>query len=389
MTWHVLDASSIWVKEFAAALSQRAPVMAWAPEMRWLGGLESWQRDEFLSNPQLVLRRFPLQRGYSRPFVANLARFEEGLLRALRRADAEGGCGPLICTTPFYAPVAERWTGPVVYYQTDLTVGYEGVNPEQVMSLDRRLCGVAAAVCPNSRRIAQYFIRAAGCPPEKISVIPNATRAANVFAVCPRGPAPLPPDIADLPRPIAGVIGNLAGNMDWVFIRDLIARTPEMSWVFVGPVTIAIECEEQARGRKRVMALGGRVRFTGSRAYGELRSYARAFDVALLPYKKREPTYSGSSTRFYEHLAACRPMIATLGFNELLRFEPLLRLVATPEEGADELRTLRRVQFDDGLQQARWQASKSGTWEKRAERMMQALDSATASPAERRISSVA
>ena len=35
-----------------------------------------------------------------------------------------------------------------------------------------------------------------------------------------------------------------------------------------------------------------------------LAAYARAFDVAVLPYRRVEPTYSGSSTRFYEHLAA-------------------------------------------------------------------------------------
>src|ERR1035438_206201 len=83
------------------------------------------------------------------------------------------------------------------------------------------------------------------------------------------------------------------------------------------------------------MSRGGRVVFTGGKRYGDLQAYARSLDVAFLPYQRRkEPTYSGSSTRFYEHLAACRPMISTRGFEELLHKEPLLRLVDRADSGA-------------------------------------------------------
>ena len=76
---------------------------------------------------------------------------------------------------------------------------------------------------------------------------------------------------------------------------------------------MAIEELVYSDARNRVMA-SPQARFVGRKPYGELASYARAFDVAILPYRLCEPTYSGSSTRFYEHLAACRPMIASKGF---------------------------------------------------------------------------
>ena len=51
------------------------------------------------------------------------------VLRRLRRVCAERGVTPgasaLVCSTPFYAPVAERWPGPVVYYVTDMTAQYD------------------------------------------------------------------------------------------------------------------------------------------------------------------------------------------------------------------------------------------------------------------------
>ncbi len=97
-------------------------------------------------------------------------------------------------------------------------------------------------------------------------------------------------------------------EQDWVFLRQTIARTPGFSWLFVGPTSMPLCDAQQKAARAAVMAMGNRVRFLGARPYGDLQSYARSFDVALLPYRLSEPTFSGSSTRFYEHLAACRPI---------------------------------------------------------------------------------
>jgi hypothetical protein len=128
----------------------------------------------------------------------------------------------------------------------------------------------------------------------------------------------------------------------------------------------------QSEARRRLLGRGGRIRFVGGKPYGELARYARAFDVAVMPYKKQEPTYSGSATRFYEHLAACRPMLATRGFHELLSKEPLLWLVDSGEEVATAIAALRRTGFRDGVEEIRWRASREGTWQVRARDLLAA-----------------
>ncbi len=354
------------MREFASAMAKTHRVTAWWPEMRSLGAFERWERTEHIAEPPLDLRRFPLQRGYSRAGIRNLLPYQTSLIKRLRAACPDPEGSPLVCSTPFYAPLAEKWAGPTVYYVTDLTAGYDGLHSGQVIALDKRMCRSAAAICPNSQRLAEYLQREANCPPEKITVVPNATRESNVAAAPLLAPGALPDAVAHLPRPIAGVIGNLAANMDWELLEPAIAATPWLTWVFVGPTDMPIVGEpEQAAARQRVLSLGGRVHFTGSKPYGELQSYARCFDVAVLPYRKKEPTYSGSSTRFYEHLAACRPMIATRGFAELLEKPPLLTLVDRPGEMEAELDALRRLHFQDGQETARWEASRHGTWEER------------------------
>ncbi|MBE7157975.1 MAG: hypothetical protein INR62_06000, partial [Rhodospirillales bacterium] len=178
--WQILDVGSIWMREFGSAMARVHPTVAWWPEMRRLGAFEGWEREETIPEPFLKVRRYPLQRGYARSPIREVLPFERGLLKRLRAHSKDEERTALICSTPFYAPVAEVWKGPVVYYSTDLTAGYASLDAAQVKVLDKRMCRVATTVCPNSRRIAGYFVSEAGCMPEKITVVPNATRESNV-----------------------------------------------------------------------------------------------------------------------------------------------------------------------------------------------------------------
>jgi glycosyltransferase involved in cell wall biosynthesis len=280
----------------------------------------------------------------------------------------------LLCCSPHYVAVAESWPGQVVYYVTDLFIAY-GQSAELVNAFDRRLCQAADLVCPNSERIAEYLIEAAGCDRGKIRIIPNATRKENVLAAPSfRAAAEAPGDVRELARPMAGVLGNLAGNMDWILLEEVVACTPWLSFVFVGPTDMPIDDRGQRKARNHLKQHGGRVRFVGPKPYSQLRNYARAVDVAVLPYRECEPTRSGSSTRFYEHLAAGRPMIATRAIAELRQKEPLVRLISAAREMISALEELRAADFRDGHEALRWTASQTETWDHRAAQMRSALE---------------
>src|SRR5581483_1127697 len=154
-------------------------------------------------------------------------------------------------------------------------------------------------------------------------------------------PDELPADLADLPRPVVVVIGNLAYNLDWHFLRETGNRASDMSFAFVGPTNMKIADPAMSDARADLMSRRGRVRFIGAKPYCLLCQYARSCDAALLPYFRNEATLACSATRFYEHLAACRPMIATRAVDELLRKEPLLKLVGDSSEAAAELKRLQ------------------------------------------------
>jgi glycosyltransferase involved in cell wall biosynthesis len=371
--WHVLQLSDALDLEFATALAEFVPVTLWKPDRSFLPLRPGFQeRPESPPEAALCIRRFPVLRGFARFPLSSLARTGPALAARLARHAAHPQAAPLVCTTPYFASVAEHWPGPVVYWITDLMAHYDGAQPGSVRELDRRMCDVATLVCPNSHRLAAYLRDSADCRPDKIEVLPNATSARSVLAAPLTHPSELPPNLRDLPRPITGVIGNLSENMDWLFLEKLLALTPWLHWAFIGPTEMPIADPAQRRARTGVMQ-HPRARFTGAQPYRELYRYARALDVAVLPYCRREPTYSGSSTRFYDHLAASHPILATPGVAELSSKVPLLTLVDTPEQAARQLAELRDVNFDDGLRALRWEASQQNTWRNRALTMRSAL----------------
>ena len=372
--WHVLDVRAIWIKEFASALGKLVPTLGWLPTITNTGRLQRSEHEEISCDPPLRIRRFPLQRGFARWPIDSLTRENVRIVHRLARQNSGNNSSVLVCCSPHYAAVAEKWPGPVVYYVTDYFPAYWH-EPQHIKSLDRRMCDAADLVCPNSQRIANYLLAEAYCSKNKLVVVPNATREANLLPEPTFRPSQPPKDIADLPRPIAGILGNLASNIDWVLLRDVIAQTFWLSWVFVGPTDMPVDDPDQREAREILMSQRGRVRFIGYRAYSQLCAYARSFDVSILPYRKVEPTYSGSSTRFYEHLAACRPILSTQGFEELLRKEPLLKLVDSAAEMVRELVRLKSRSFCDGFEEVRWQASLSETWEARASVMQRYVSS--------------
>ena len=372
--WHILQMSDVLDLEFATGLAESGPVVLWEPRRnflpRWAGAPGRNHLAE--ASTALQLQQFPVLRGAARLPFSLLERMGPMLAVRLLQHAPEAKRSVLVCTTPYFAVVAERWPGPVVYWLTDLIAAYEGIDVEAHRRLDERMCRRADLVCPNSERIAEYLRSQAACPPEKIEVVANATRARNLLREPLPGPDAGPEGMPGGEGPVAGVIGALGGNMDWEYLQRLQTLTPWLRWIFVGPADLRVEEPAQRRARRAVFRHPGSV-FTGPKPYGELYRYARAFSVAVLPYRHREPTYSGSSTRFYEHLAACHPMLATPGVAELLGKEPLLRLASTPEEAAEVLEGWRGTGFEDGLREVRWRASQTETWTERGRRMRAAL----------------
>ena len=241
MIWHYLQISDTLDREFCSALSELTDLVAWEPKMNIWGWTRPAGSEKSISNPPIQqICQFPLQKGFARMPFSLLAQFGRRQTERMRRKCVDPTTTPLVCSTPYHVSVAEKWPGPVIYYLTDLISAYENIDSRVVQLLDVRMCKRAQLVCPNARRIADYLIRSADRDPAKVVVVPNATRSSNLLTHPLNAPTCGPSDIARLRRPIGGVIGNLAANLDWSFLLEIIEQNPSFTWVFVGPTSMRI-----------------------------------------------------------------------------------------------------------------------------------------------------
>ena len=118
---------------------------------------------------------------------------------------------------------------------------------------------------------------------------------------------------SDLPsgKPIIGYSGVIRYMLDLGLIRALADLKPEWDFVLVGPVS---ESRSEFYAQIEDLKRRSNVHFLGPKRPEELPSYIGQFDVCLLPYVRTEvSTYYASPLKFFEYLAAGKPVVSTVG----------------------------------------------------------------------------
>ena len=112
--------------------------------------------------------------------------------------------------------------------------------------------------------------------------------------------SPLPGDLADIPRPIAGFFGLIHEWIDLELAADVVRRNPGISFVFIG------KCSVDVGG----VDVYPNAYFLGQKPYDELVGYSKHFDVGLIPFKINELTINVNPIKLKEYLALGIPVIS-------------------------------------------------------------------------------
>lgn len=177
------------------------------------------------------------------------------------------------------------------------------------------------------------------------------------------------PELQKLPRPIAGFVGAVS---NYKVNLDLLAETarllPHWSFVLVGPVGAG------DKTRSDELPTLPNLHFIGQRAYQELPAYIAGFDVCLIPYRLNSYTQGVFPLKFWEYLAAGKPVVTT----------PLPALQAHYEqvEVADDAHSFKtalekaiRTSADKVIIANRVELASQHSWEKRAVEILTAISS--------------
>lgn len=137
----------------------------------------------------------------------------------------------------------------------------------------------------------------------------------------------IPPDIAALPKPRIGFIGAVSGyKLDFDLIRHLAESRPNWSTVLIGKLGEGDPWTDASR-------LTGlpNLHLLGPRDYATLPAYLKGIDVAILPNRLNDYTASMFPMKFFEYLAAGKPVVST-ALPALEAFSDVVALTRSPDE---------------------------------------------------------
>lgn len=196
---------------------------------------------------------------------------------------------------------------------------------------------------------------------------PNATDLDKLGGAAADGPVAA--ELAELPRPIIGYVGQVADKMDYELIGQVARARPDWNLVFVGPVW------SSKRARTEALEALGNVHFLGARPFDTLVTYLRGFDVCTLPHAISPLTRSMDPIKLYDYLATGKPVVST-PVAGVERFTDVVRVADGPEAF---LVALEAALSEDGaLTAQRLAYAQANTWLTRAQEMWEIVQSVLA-----------
>lgn len=116
------------------------------------------------------------------------------------------------------------------------------------------------------------------------------------------GPAPLPRDMENIPRPRIGFTGTIDNRIDFELLDFVLAQNHNWQIVLIGIVRTN-KIFKYVESRKEIHLLDWKDNSI-------LPAYINAFDVCILPYKINEFTKGISPIKIFEYLALGKPVVA-------------------------------------------------------------------------------
>lgn len=176
----------------------------------------------------------------------------------------------------------------------------------------------------------------------------------------------IPSDLMELPQPRIGFIGAISSyKVDFKLISELATRHPECSIVLIGKIG-----EGEPHTNVDVLRAHTNIHFLGPKSYTLLPAYLKGLDVAMLPSQLNDYTRSMFPMKFFEYLAAGRPVVAT----ELHALQEYAHVALLAHDAEGFIANVEKVLKGDGpTLDSRVDVARGQTYEKRTEKMLELI----------------
>ncbi|HQY37456.1 MAG TPA: glycosyltransferase [Pseudomonadota bacterium] len=250
-----------------------------------------------------------------------------------------------------------------VYYCIDDYAAHPGVDPALIGERDRAL----------SQHADLLFVAPPALLEAKRALNPDTVYAPHgvdveLFSRAADPATAVAPGAAGLAHPVVGYIGSLHEWIDLELMAWLARARP--AWTFL--------CVGHAATDVSALAALPNVRLAGPQPYAELPHWARAFDVAIIPYRLNRQVANANPLKLREYLATGKPVVSVRN----LEIEKFARWVRIADGREAFLAALDEALANDTPAAAaeRMAAVADQTWDRRVEEVLARVVAALGQP---------
>ena len=304
--------------------------------------------------PQIPFRRLPGVDAINRWFG----------IRAVKRALRAAGIGH--CISWFVVPHPGFMAGRLgeslcVYYCIDDYAAHPGVDPVLIAERDAELTRAADIV----------FVAPPALVDAKRALNPDTVFAPHgvdveLFAKALDERTEIPPAARDLARPVIGYFGSLHEWIDFDLIEWLARERPGWTFLLIGHAAADVSALETLPN----------VRLVGAQPYATLPAWAKAFDVAIIPYRLNRQVANANPLKLREYLAGGRAVVSVRNA-EIEKFSRWVRIADDREAFLAAIEDALRDERTE-LRAERVAAVADQSWDRRVDDVLAAVAAALA-----------
>lgn len=178
----------------------------------------------------------------------------------------------------------------------------------------------------------------------------------------------IPTDLAAIPAPRIGYIGNVNDKVDFELLESLARTKPNWSMILVGPLSIR---NAEFRSNYERLRLLPNVHHLGFRPVQTLPNYVRGLDVCLMCYRTDGWAYFGYPLKLHEYLAGGKPVVGS-DLPSIREFSGVIAIAQSPNEWRNAIESSLSDNAPSQINK-RIQVARENTWEERVRVIEEAI----------------
>ena len=264
-----------------------------------------------------------------------------------------------IIITPWWYPVINYLGIKKIYYDCldDVSVFCVHGEVRFYRELERKLIRLAETVFVITPTLKTHILDIDS--KKKTCLLPNGVDA-DWFKI---NTLPIPEDIRQIKKPIAGYVGGISSRVDLELIAYCAKCLKDWSFVLVGPVT--------SLGVDKPLQKIPNVYLLGLKPYKHIPCYINAFDVCLIPFKLDEWGNYSDPLKLYEYFSIGKPVIST----DISIMKELNKLVYVGENKDSFVEKIKEAYKEKDINvKKRIDYAEENSWDKKVDELLTYLD---------------